>query len=187
MSRYFPHFLCACIMVVSLSGIAPYGIFFLFHPDTMHSGMLLVYNAPMPDPENKNTIRKDWIDYSPGSDTIFIQSPALTCQCFANFRIFCKSGLYLSEYPFCNFSVIEDRTLIINPNYQGGFSSPAWKLCHHPCPAEVREQFDNLPIQRDISPSPFWQDMPLNVQVKLPIHQADLLNYPVRVRWYWLP
>jgi hypothetical protein len=46
-------------MVVSLSGIAPYGIFFLFHPDTMHSGMLLVYNAPMPDPENENTIRKD--------------------------------------------------------------------------------------------------------------------------------
>jgi hypothetical protein len=59
LSRYFLYFLCAGIMGVSLSGIAPYGIFFLFHPDTMHSGMLLVYNAPLPDPENENTIRKD--------------------------------------------------------------------------------------------------------------------------------
>jgi hypothetical protein len=49
------------------------------------------------------------------------------------------------DYSFCNRSVnllyvIEDRALIINSKYQGGFSSPLKKLCHHLCPADVREQ-----------------------------------------------
>jgi hypothetical protein len=107
--------------------------------------ILLVYYAPMPDSKNEDTIRKDGIEYSPVPDTIFIQSFELTCQCFANFRILCKYGLDLKDYPFCNrsvnlFEVIEDRSLIINSYYQGGFSSPLQKLCHHPCPADVREQ-----------------------------------------------
>ena len=46
-------------MVVFILGIANYFIFSLFHPDTMQERMLLVNNAPMPDPENENTIRKD--------------------------------------------------------------------------------------------------------------------------------
>ena len=107
--------------------------------------ILLVYYAPMPDSKNEDTIRKDGIEYSPVPDTIFIQSFELTCQCFANFRIFCKYGLDFKDYPFCNRSVnllevIEDRSLIINSYYQGGFSSPLQKLCHHPCPSDVREQ-----------------------------------------------
>ena len=59
--------------------------------------MLLVYNTPVPDSKDKNTIRKDCIYYSPATDTIFIQSPELTCQCFTNFRIFCKFGFYLPD------------------------------------------------------------------------------------------
>jgi hypothetical protein len=49
------------------------------------------------------------------------------------------------DYPFCNrsvnlFYVVEDRTLIVNPKYQGGFSSPARIVYHHPCPADVQGQ-----------------------------------------------
>jgi hypothetical protein len=33
--------------------------FALFHPEVMHLSMLLVYNAPMPDAKNENTIRKN--------------------------------------------------------------------------------------------------------------------------------
>jgi hypothetical protein len=66
---------------------------------------LLVYNTAVPDPENEDTVRKDGIEYSPVPDTIFIQSFELTCQCFAGFRIFCKYGLDLMDYPFCNWSV----------------------------------------------------------------------------------
>jgi len=41
---------------------------------------LLVYNTPVSDPENEDTVRKDGIEYSPVPDTIFIQSFELTCQ-----------------------------------------------------------------------------------------------------------
>jgi len=33
--------------------------FALFHPEVMHRRMLLVYNAPIPDAKNENTIRKN--------------------------------------------------------------------------------------------------------------------------------
>ena len=75
------------------------------HSNRMHERMLLVNNTPVPYPENENTIRKDCIDNSPVSHTVFIQSPELTGQCFTGFRIFCKPGLYLMDYPFCNRSV----------------------------------------------------------------------------------
>src|SRR5665647_1522480 len=78
---------------------------------------LVVYNAPMPDSQNKNSIRKNSIDDSPVPDAICIQSFKLTCQCFAGFWIFCNSGLDLMDYPFCNRSVnilqvIQDLSLI---------------------------------------------------------------------------
>jgi hypothetical protein len=31
----------------------------LWYPEMMHQGMLLVYNAPMPDSKNENTIGKN--------------------------------------------------------------------------------------------------------------------------------
>ena len=52
------------------------------HPQTSR---LLVYNAPVPDPENQDTVSKDRIYYSPVPDTIFIQSLELTGECFAGF------------------------------------------------------------------------------------------------------
>src|SRR5665647_776950 len=83
----------------------------------------------MPDSQNKNSIRNNSIDDSPVPDAICIQSFELTCQCFAGFWIFCKSGFYLMDYSFCNRSVnilqvIQDRSLVINPDCQGGVSTP---------------------------------------------------------------
>ncbi len=65
-------------------------------------GRLLVYYTSVPDPENDDAVRKDDIEYSPVPDPIFIQSFELACQCFAGFRSFCKYGLDLMDYPFCN-------------------------------------------------------------------------------------
>jgi len=59
----------------------------------------------MTDPENEDAVRKDGIEYSPVPDTIFIQSIELTGQYFTGFRILCKYGPDLPDYPFCNRSV----------------------------------------------------------------------------------
>lgn len=71
--------------------------------------------ASIPDSKNEDTIRKDGIEHSSDPDIIFIQSFELTCQCFANFRIFCKHGLDLKEYSFSNhvFSGIKNCNFLI--------------------------------------------------------------------------
>jgi hypothetical protein len=50
--------------------------------------ILFVHDAPVTGSKNENTIWKDWIDYSPAPDPVFVHSLELTGQCFANLRIF---------------------------------------------------------------------------------------------------